>query len=96
MYDSLTMLATLLDLFVMIFNNKKSLMVHYLATAGLLLVLGQTFSFFTKITFLSKKCLVSSEYVINRFNHTHYVPGSFYVMVRYSGKINNYAIKKKS
>ena len=42
-YDSLTMLTTLLDPFLMIFNNKKSFMVYYLATACLLL--GQKLSF---------------------------------------------------
>ena len=26
---------------------------------------------------LENHCVVSSEYVLNRFNHTHYVPGSF-------------------
>ena len=45
-YDSLTMLTTLLNPFVMIFNNNKSFMVHYLATAGLLL--GHKSSFFAK------------------------------------------------
>ena len=55
--DSLTMLTTLLDPFVMIFNNKKSFMVHYLATAGLLL--GQKSSFFTKNTLLGRKSLFS-------------------------------------
>ena len=48
------MLTTLLDPFVMIFNNKTSFLVHYLATARAGLLLGQKLAS-QKMTFLGRK-----------------------------------------